>query len=325
VKSHSDVIGCAAAVWRPIDPNNEYDTNFFLRERPLPAGTIWVSFISPVTPDYPTTMGIPLMRGRMFTTRDTATSPGVMIVNQAWAAQYAPNANPIGMHVREGVWFGKNDAPRDREIVGIIGNVRQVSLDERPKAMMYVPHAQAPAPDMNIVMRMQPGSGDAAEILGDEVHRLDPDIPLYNAMTMTSVLSRSVARPRMYAAVNAMLAFVAIVLAVVGVYGVLSFLVIQRQQELGIRMALGAAPGAIARLVFERGAALVAFGTVAGTAGAIGVGRLADALLYDTSSRDPLVMLGVVGIVMTAGLAASAIPALRSSRIDPASILRGDA
>ncbi|MGD2155213.1 MAG: ABC transporter permease [Gemmatimonadales bacterium] len=266
------------------------------------------------TSGYFRTMGIPLLRGRAFTERDDAESPGVVLINETLARRHWPGEDPIGRRIL----FGGTAA----EIIGVVGDVRHFTYDRPPRPEVYAPFAWDPWPFMALVVRADVGPAGLSEAVRAEVLAVDPDLPVYAVSTMERVLSDSVRQRRFTVQLLGLFAAVAITLALVGIYGVMSHTLKRRVHEMGIRMALGAERVDVFRLSMEWGLRLVALGLVVGLVGSLALTRLIVGLLYGTSTADPAVYLGVTLVVAAAAALAAYFPAYRASRLEPLSALR---
>jgi putative ABC transport system permease protein len=269
-----------------------------------------------ISPAYFSTVGIPLVAGRDFTVRDTRQSPRVAIISESIARRYFPNQNPLGKRLGYEV--------ADTEIVGVVRDARP-SLHAEPNAMVYFPTKQPPAFTASphaIVVRVTGDADLAIATIRAAIQRTEPGLLLDNISTMTAVLERDVARERIIAYLASAFAFLALLLACVGLYGVLSYTVTRRTQELGVRMALGARPADLTRMVIGDGSRVVLAGIAAGIIAAAMVGRLVTSLLAGVTASDPMTFVGVALSLILVTLAASYLPARRASRIDPATALR---
>jgi putative ABC transport system permease protein len=298
--------------------------NFAVRGRePLPPGEQPTLDVRLATPDYLRAMGIPLLRGRAFSDRDRADAPQVALINEAAAQRHFPGEDPIGQFIRLG-WGRAEGEFAGGEVVGIVGDVRQLGLADDFLPEIYLPHAQAPEAQMSVVVRT---AGDPLTLAGAiraEVRSLDPNLPVGTMTTLDHVVSRSVAQPRFYLLLLGIFAAVSLTLTAVGIFGVMSYAVVQRTREIGIRMALGAAPGAVLRMVIGGALALAVGGMALGLGGALVLTRVLESLVFGVSTTDPLTYAGVAGALTAVVLLASYIPARRATRVDPAVALRGE-
>jgi putative ABC transport system permease protein len=272
----------------------------------------------PVTPGYFRAMGTPLLRGREITDADVIGSPDVVVINKALADRVWPGQDPIGKHIH--LFNGPQHAPE--EVIGVVGNIKHNGLNEADSMDGYEPFAQQPWPYMGIVVRTtQPQAAMLNEIRG-VIAEFDPDMPVFNVRSYEQIVTESLGARRVTLALVGLFASLAIVLAAVGIYGVMSYVVAGRTQEIGIRMALGADRGDIFRLVIGQGMALAGAGLVIGGIAAAGLARFLQSLLFEVKTYDPLTFAGVA--VLLAGVAALAcyIPARRATRVDPLVALR---
>jgi predicted permease len=294
-----------------------------LEGRPLPSGESFVNVDQrTVGGRYFDVMEIPLLRGRLFNEHDTRETPRVVVIDDHMADVLWPDEDPIGKRLRRGGMDADANAPW-LTVVGIVGRIKQYTLDERDSRIaMYHPHTQVPSRAMNVVLRSEADPAGLSALAAAEIRRLDPDMPIYNVRTMASRVEESLARRRFAMLLLTLFAGIALVLAAVGTYGVISFLVNQGTREIGIRMALGATPAAIMGLVVWRGMGLAGLGVAIGLAGALIVTRSMHSLLFGVGPTDPLTF-GSIAIVLTvAALLASWLPARRAARVDPMVSLR---
>jgi putative ABC transport system permease protein len=266
---------------------------------------------------YLRTLGIPLIRGRTFNDRDTADSPPVAVVNRTFARRFFPGRDAVGKHV----WLGRRTVPN--EIVGVAGDVKNVSLSGDTQPEVDLPFSQLPWPGMNLEVRA--AAGDARSLVGpirSVVASMDRDQPVTAVRTLDEVLDEARSQPRMLMLLLAAFAGSAFALALIGLYGIVSYSVRQRTQELGVRMALGAGKYQIVSMVLRQGAGLALTGIAAGLAVSLGAVRLLASVLFGVPQRDPVTFLLSPLLFLAAALAASALPALRAARVDPVDALR---
>lgn len=279
-----------------------------------------------VTRDYFQTMKIRLVSGRLFAPTDAAGSPGVVVINETMAKVFWPNRNPIGDRLRSP---GPDDSPSPwLTIVGVVADVKQRGLDQKTGTEIYFLQDQAPeavgfsADTMNVVVRTQRDPLALAATVRQEVGRMDPALPLAGMQTMEKVLFESVASPRLLMVLVMLFAAVALLLAAMGTYGVLSYAVQQRTREIGIRMALGAQVGQVLRMILSQGAILAGLGLVLGVAGALALQKILGSLLFGVAPTDPLIFGVVVGLLALVCLVACWWPAQRAARVSPMVALR---
>jgi len=270
-----------------------------------------------VTPDYFKTLGISLVAGRDFNDDDAADAPQVAVVNQTLARRYFEDEDPIGQQVTIG-WKGE----KARAIVGIVADTRPKGLDQETRPEIYIPHSQFPSAFMSLVIRTQPGASSAGTAAREEMRAIDPETPVFNVTSLDDLLARSVAERRFIMLIVGVFAAVALVIASVGLYGVMSFAVIQRTREVGIRMALGAGKGSVLRMLMGRGAVLVAAGVLFGLGLSAGLSRLISSLLYGISVTDFATYAAICLALTSVCAAAIYIPTQKAANIDPIVTLR---
>ena len=264
-------------------------------------------------------MEIPLLEGRLFNDQDTATSPPVLIVDDYMAQQLWPNQDPVGKRIHFGGVTAK--APWVT-VVGVVGRIKQYTLDSDSRIAFYLPQTQHATRAMNVVVRSGVDPAALTSAVKQEIHGLDGDLPLYNVRTMTQRVNESLARRRFSMLLLVLFAGLALVLATIGIYGVMAYLVSQGTREIGIRMALGATPVGILSLVVRKGMILALSGVAVGLAGAFAFTRLMQSLLFGVDAADPFTFVMISGLLTLIALIASYIPAQRAARIDPAVSLR---
>jgi putative ABC transport system permease protein len=270
--------------------------------------------------DYFRTMGIPLIDGRDFNTGDTSGKVQVVIVNQKLVEDSFPGENPLGKHIKPGVSAGEV-APW-REIVGVVGDVKHQALNRADTPECYVPEDQIGFDSMSGVVRTALPPSALIPAIREQVKALDPDVPIYGIKSMDDYVSESVALPRLDSTLLGIFAALALSLALVGIYGVISYGVAQRTNEIGIRMALGAQSADVLRLILGHGLGIALAGVALGTVGGLGTARLLSKLLFGVSSADPLTFATVAVALIACALAACYIPARRAAKVDPMIALR---
>jgi len=272
-----------------------------------------------VTPGYFRTMGITMLAGRDFNDADAKGSADVTIIDERLAHEYWPNDSPIGKRIR----FGP---PEDNEpwhtIVGVVSAVRHQRIQEDTRKSVYLPHLKIPVNGLSLVARTSSNPKDLVGGVRRELAQLDSGLPLSEVSTMEEVVAESIWQPRLYATLFAVFAGGALLLALIGIYGVMAFLVQTRTHEIGIRMALGATARDVFKLIVGRGMKLTAIGVVVGVGGAIALTRLMHSLLFNTSATDPVVFILISILLSLAAFLACYIPARRAAKVDPLVALR---
>ena len=301
--------------------------NFVVQDRAAPMqGEEPTAHYRQVTPGYFRTMGIDLIEGREFDIQDDGTSRGVVVVNEALARRYFPDEDPIGRtidglppHIALGGFL-----VNQFEIVGIAEDVRYFGLSEAAQPSLYFPVAQAPFRRMNFTIRTAGVPEGLIAAIRGEIVAMDPTVPIARVQTMERILSNSVARDRFSMLLLTLFAVIALVLASVGIYGVTSYSISQRTAEMGIRMAVGANPSDVMKLVMVNGAKLTFSGIVLGLLGAAALSRIMASQLYGVGATDPMTFAGVALVLALVALAATYVPALRAARIDPVVAIQGE-
>ena len=268
-----------------------------------------------VSPGYFKTMAIPLVRGRDFTDADGPRAPTVTIVSQATARKFWGDADPLGRTLR------RTADGRMSIVVGVVGDVRSTALNQE-SAALYYPMAARVWPLMDVVVRTDAPAETVLPMLRQRIHELDPELPLATVRTMEDWVASAAAQPRLSAAMLGVFAAAALLIAAVGIYGVLAYSVSQRTREIGLRIALGADPGGVMRLVVREGMTVAVAGIGAGLLGALLLGRAVSSLVYAVAPRDPATFSGVAAVLALVALAACALPARRAARVDPTVALR---
>ena len=295
-------------------------TRFAVVGQPAPPrGEEPVADVRVYTRRYFEAMGIPLVRGRLFDETDPNDATNRIVVNETLANRHWPGQDPIGKRIRVS-W---NDE-RDDEIIGVVGDVRHAGLDATPRGMTYWPYTRFPSGSLSLAIR---AAGDPRAMVNPVtaiVRDLDPLLAVSDVRTMEEVVSDSVAERRMTMTLLAVFAGAALLLAAVGIYGVIAYNVTQRTQELGIRMALGASRGHVLRMVVGQALALTGVGIALGGAGALAVTRVMEGMLFQVRPGDPVTFAAVAGLLALVAAAASYLPGRRATRVDPVVALRAD-
>jgi predicted permease len=265
------------------------------------------------------TMKIPLIGGRFFTEQDTKDSLKVIVVDENMARRYWPGASPVGRRLKFG---GAEDDTPWLTVVGVVGNVKQYALDTDSRVTLYMPQTQSPAGTMYVAARTTTDPISLVAAITKEARALDPNVPIYDVKTMQQRLSESLARRRFAMFALGLFAVVAMLLASIGIYGVMSYSVEQRTREIGIRVALGAQTRDVLKLVVGQGMLLAAIGVCTGLLGAVAVTRVMSSLLFGVSTTDPVTFAGITLLLSAVALVACLIPARKATRVDPMVALR---
>ncbi len=292
--------------------------SFLMEGQPEPPrGTSPMVLNQEVSTDYFQTMRIPIIAGRSFTPSDLAPDSHAIIVSAAFAQRFLPAGAPLSKRVRLG-------APTDpwSVVVGVVGDVRYASLNATPDPQVYLPYDGEHANLASIVIRTEQDPRGLASLVRAQLADIDPAQPVFDITTMKQRLDDSIETPRFNMALLAVFASLALVLATIGIYGVISYFVSQRTREIGIRVALGAAPSDILRLVLGQGAVMILIGLALGVAGSLVLTRYLANLLYGVRPVDPLTIISVAVLLIIVALAACYIPACRALRLDPMTALR---
>jgi len=309
----------AAAVYPLPLSGMEEGTNFRIEGRPpaapnsRTAGPRWVS------PDYFKALKIQLLKGRVFNEGDGAETPPVLVINEAMARQYWPDEDPIGSRL---AFNGRDNQPIWREIVGVVKDVRHTALDTESRPQIYFPFTQFPSSFMTLVARTDDDPLKLVAAMRGQVQAIDKDRPISNVHTMEELMARSLSQRRFNLLLLAIFAGVALLLAAVGIYGVMSYSVEQRTHEIGVRVALGARTGDVLRLLLGQGMKLVAAGVAIGLAAAFALTRLISNLLFGVRPTDPATFAAIAILLAGVALAACYVPARRATKVDPMVALR---
>jgi putative ABC transport system permease protein len=292
-------------------------TAIILLDRELPAkGSEPEVMFNTAMPNYFETMGIPLLRGRTFGTQDQLDSPTALIINQTMANRFWPNQDPLGKQIK----FVEDNSVGT--VVGVVGDAKQFWIEEDQRPQLYVAFSQNTGIFATMVMRTSVEPMSLAEQVRQAVWKVDPDQPMWKIRTVESLIDRSVADRKFLMALMGIFAGLALVLTIVGLYGVITYLVNQRTQEIGIRMALGAQVGHILTMVLKQGMLLVLSGVALGLAASWLLTRLITKLLFQVSATDPIAFIGISLLLVVVALLACYLPARRAARVDPLQALR---
>jgi putative ABC transport system permease protein len=292
----------------PLGQQNDREY-FAIENRPLPPGQELVADFRRISPQYLNTMGIALLQGRLLSDRDVPDAPPVILIDETLAHQYFPNENPIGRRMRT---WGKF-----REVAGIVSQVHHYGLEKQPEPTIYAPYQQMPNKAMALAVRTTMDTQAVVNAVKQAVWSVDRGQPVFQIRSMDEYISLADTAPRISTLLLAVFAGISMLLAALGIHGVVSYGVAQRTREFGLRMALGSTPGQLKSLVMLNGLKTAVIGLVAGMVGAAALASALRALLYGVAPIDPEVMVGVTLLLLTVALTANYIPARRATRIDP--------
>ena len=278
-------------------------------------GNQWSADVDMVTPQYFTALKIPLKAGRFLDQSDAANGPETVVINEAFGRQFFPNENPLG-HRIQGV------GPAMRTIVGVAADTRQTGIAAQTKPEIYVSSDQSPYSLMSLALRTDGDPMSLAPAVREIVASIDKNVPVYGVETMDASLASEVASQRFNMALLVGFAALALLLSAIGIYGVMAYAVGQRTHEIGIRLALGAVPGNVLRMILLQGAKLAVFGVVLGLGAGLALTRLLSSMLFETKATDPLTFAAGALILFAAALAACWIPARRATKVSPLVALR---
>jgi predicted permease len=295
--------------------------SFDIEGHPLPQGERNTTRVFIALPGLFQTLRISIVRGREFQDSDQASSTPVVVVSESFARKYFPDVDPVGLHINPGLSDGTvKEGPR--EIVGIVGDVKAGRLTEEVTPTYYVPYSQAVIMSPKLIVRTEVDPVSITAPLRAEVAAMDKDLPVYDVKTLDDVLSRAVARPRFQAILLSVFGTMALLLSAVGLYGLLSYLVVQRTLEIGLRIALGEQRTSVLRMILHRGLTLAAIGVAIGLAASLVLTRIISGLLFGVKPFDPWTFVLVSGIPLVVAFIASAIPAYRAATLEPVKTLR---
>ena len=276
-----------------------------------------------VAADYFLAMEIPLVEGRLLTEFDTTDTPRVVVIDEHMARQLWPDTDPVGKRVRTGGFDVTPDSPW-MTVVGVVGRVKHDALDSEPRIAFYLPHLQFPTRALNVVVRTAGDPAGQAAAVRQALRAVDPDLPLYGLRTMTERVETSLARRRFIVLLLSLFALVALLLSTIGAYGVVAYLVSQGTRDIGVRMALGATPGAVVGMVVRQSLVLASAGIAVGLGVAALLTRFLSSMLFGVGALDPLTYASVAGGLLVVATLATAMPALRAARVAPTAALNSE-
>lgn len=319
-KLEPGVLSAAFSSTYPLEPDlltfGQGRTTFEIEGRPPVKGEppLTVNTAS-ASPDYFTTLGIPLLSGRVFRDTDDQKSLQVIVINEAMKQRYWPHEDPVGKRI------SPNEGKDWLTIVGVVGDVREMGVDHAPAAEIYAPVTQS-ADARTLLARTAMDPRAATDRLEKAVHEVDPQIAISQVMSVEEARDESLAAPRVTASLLGLFAGLALLIAVAGIGGIMALSVSQRVREIGIRMALGARPAGIMRMLVGQGIALALIGVAIGCVGALALTQLLKSLLFEVAPNDPATFVGVGAVLVGAALVAVLVPARRAASIDPNVALR---
>jgi putative ABC transport system permease protein len=317
INSLPSVKSSADAIFIPLF-NSESNWGFEIEGRTQEGAK--VAYYNMVSPDYFKVLEVPLLHGRFFTKQDQEKTEGAVIINETTARRFWKDENPVGKRINVNMGI-----PVWREIVGVVGDVRNISLGAAPDLQMYFPLIDAEFATIrmgNLLIRTESNPLALVEPVKSEIRSLDPNLPFATVRTLDEIVSTSVAQPRFTTALLGLFASIAMLLAAIGIYGVISYSVARRTHEIGIRMALGARRNQIVNLVVGQGVALAAIGVAIGLIAAILLTRVMSSLLFEISATDPVTFVVISAVLGFVALIASYVPARRAAKVDPMIALR---
>jgi putative ABC transport system permease protein len=294
--------------------------HFFIDGRPDAPDDRPFANLASISPGYLPAMGIPLLEGRLFTESDAADAPHVAIVSAAFARRYWPGESAIGRRLR----FDNSEGAPWRAVVGVTGDVKQLGLDVAAPPIMFIPYTQFPLPFTNLAVRSTSPTATIGSLVRSHLAAIDPDLAAGEVTTLGAVLNESIAEPRFRTFLLAAFALTALLLAAVGLFGLISYSVAQRRREIGIRVALGAKPATLIRTVMREGLTLCAAGLAAGLLGSMLASRVLASFLFGVGAADPLTFGAVATLLVGVAALATYIPARRALSVDPVVALRAE-
>jgi putative ABC transport system permease protein len=311
----------ASAGWPLPMSNNSASVSFNIEGQPVAKGDEPNESLDIAMPGYFETMHIPVVAGRDFSDRDGVAGPPTIIINQAFEKKYFPRVNPIGQHIQVRVGDDVFEHPM-REVVGVVGDIKRKGLTADADPQYHLPYAQSVITNPYLVVRTIGGPALMESAITAAIHDFDKSVPVYQVAPMEDYLSKSAAQPRFQAFLLTSFAGIALVLVAIGLYGLLSYMVVQRTLEIGLRMALGAQRSDVLRMIVRRGLTLALIGVAAGLAISTVITRLMSGMLFHIRPIDPVTFASTSLLLILVGIAASSVPAYRAARLDPTKTLR---
>jgi putative ABC transport system permease protein len=325
LKAEPGVESAAVAMGLPFTSNLNAITGFRHEGQAEPdSASMPTASMRIVSPEYFQMMKIPIRSGRPFDKRDTATSPEVVLINERATRRFFSGQNPVGQQIRVGAELARDARSGPKTIVGVVGDIKYGGLDEDTPAEIYLPYEQHPVDAFTVAVRTSEGRIASFPTLWHDVAGLDPLLPLANLKGLAALVDASLAERRFTMLVLLTFAAIAVALSVIGIYGVLAYLVAQRTREIGLRLAIGASPSDVVWLIVREGAALTLLGLGAGLAGALAAGRWISALLFGVTPADPATLATVLCALAGAAACATYVPARRAAAVDPSDALKAD-
>jgi predicted permease len=322
IRTLPGVVGASGALPLPLS-HDHFSISFNLLDHPVPKADEPDAALHVVARGFFETMRMPLIRGRFFNEFDQRNSGPVIIISAAFARKYFQNVDPIGRRIEIGAGDGAARAKyKTREVVGVVGDLRSSNLAKEPAPTYYVPLPQLIWGPPTLVIRTASEHAAIVQSIGKALREMDPEAPLYDVRTMDDYLALDLGRARFQSLLLGLFAGIALLLTAVGLYGVMAQSVVQRTQEIGVRMAMGASRANVRAMILERGTSLSLVGTVIGIVGALGFAKVIESLLYEIPPRDPVTYVSVGVILGLVAVVASYVPAARATKVDPMVALR---
>ncbi|HYH85421.1 MAG TPA: FtsX-like permease family protein, partial [Pyrinomonadaceae bacterium] len=319
VEAVPGVRSAALTLSLPIDGSN-WNSVFIVGDKPVPArGDLPSAAFTPISAGYFKTMDIRLLKGRAFGAADAADAPRVVVINETLARRLWPGEDPVGKRLKQG--WPENETPW-REVVGVVSDVKMNGVDRETPLQAYLPLSQEPSRPLVLVARTGGDPLALSMAVEQAVHSIDKDLPVFGTRSMDQLMGNAIAQQRLLMLLLACFAGLALTLAAVGIYGVMSYAVAQRTHEIGIRMALGARGRDVLKMVIGQGMAVTLAGVALGLAGSLALTRMMVRLLYGVSATDPSVFVLVPLLLAAVALLACLIPARRATKVDPMVALR---